>query len=89
MARCAVGFGEEILFRGYLIPRASRVLGSEGAGLAVTAAIFGLSHAYQGVLGIASTYWWGLVSGAFFLVVPRIWPLALAHALNNFLFYVW
>jgi membrane protease YdiL (CAAX protease family) len=57
--------------------------------LVLCSAAFALCHAYQGPLGVLGTAWWGLVFGAFFLVVRRVWPLALAHAVNNFVFTVW
>jgi membrane protease YdiL (CAAX protease family) len=85
----AVGFGEEALFRAYLVPRCARLLRSEGWSLVLCSAAFALCHAYQGPLGVLGTAWWGLVFGAFFLVVRRVWPLALAHAVNNFVFTVW
>src|SRR2546422_6183160 len=48
-------FGEEFVYRGYLLTRIARVLGDTprawlGA-LAVTSMLFGAGHAYQGVSG--------------------------------------
>jgi membrane protease YdiL (CAAX protease family) len=87
---CAsVGLAEEIIYRGYLLPRLGRLTGSDGAGLILGTVIFALMHVYQGPHGVISAAWFGLVTGALFLVTRRIWPFAFAHALGNFIGIGW
>ena len=81
----AIGFGEELLFRGYLIPRLERLIGSKWKSIGVTALLFAFWHAYQGVYGVAGAAVWGFSFGILFCGFRRLWPLAMAHALHNFL----
>jgi membrane protease YdiL (CAAX protease family) len=80
-------FYEELLFRGYLIPRLERLLGSPWWSLLATSALFGTIHAYQGIFAIPDKFFWGIILGAFFLWLRRVWPLAIAHAAMNVLFF--
>jgi membrane protease YdiL (CAAX protease family) len=84
---CLVGpFSEELVMRGYLIPRLERLLGSTCAAILLTAVLFGSYHLYQGVGPAISTAAMGLVYGASFCVLRRLWPICLAHTLGNILF---
>lgn len=79
-------FLEELIFRAYLINVLDRLLGktrtSAWAAVIVSAVIFGLLHAYQGLTGILLTGSFGLIAGIFFLLNGRrIWPLILIHGL--------
>jgi membrane protease YdiL (CAAX protease family) len=57
--------GEEVVFRGYLLPYFDRLVGPPGAVLASTA-VFALGHSYQGVGGIVRTGIVGLLfAGAY------------------------
>jgi membrane protease YdiL (CAAX protease family) len=78
-------FSEELVTRGYLIGRLEALLGSRGKAVALSAAAFASYHAYQGAAGVVSAYLTGLVLGAVYLAVRRVWPLALGHALYNVL----
>jgi membrane protease YdiL (CAAX protease family) len=59
-----IGFGEEILFRGYIQSRLNRAFGKPfhtwgvrwGLGLIITAILFGSMHFFHGT----GTLWWGL-----------------------------
>jgi hypothetical protein len=79
------GFGEETLFRGYLVERFGKLFGT-GAGakiliVALTAGLFGLAHFHdQGLAGVEQATIVGLVFGAIFAVTGRIWMLMCAHA---------
>ena len=61
-----IGFGEEILFRGYVQGRLNEAFGlpykflgvSCGAGLIITALLFAMMHALAG--GVPLDLWWGL-----------------------------
>ncbi|MGB7784527.1 MAG: CPBP family intramembrane glutamic endopeptidase, partial [Salinimicrobium sp.] len=79
-------FLEELIFRAYLINVLDKLFGSTklsaAAAVLVSAVIFGLSHAYQGLTGILLTGSLGLLAGIFFLLNGRrIWPLILIHGL--------
>jgi membrane protease YdiL (CAAX protease family) len=70
----------------YLIPRLERLLGSTVAAVGLTAVMFGSYHVYQGVGPAISVAGVGVVFGISFCLLRRLWPLCLAHALQNFLF---
>lgn len=78
------GFGEEILFRGYLFERLSRLLGT---GMVMRALIvlltslwFGMNHfVLMGFAGAANATLAGLVFGAIYAVTRRLGLLIAAH----------
>ncbi|RMH30507.1 MAG: CPBP family intramembrane metalloprotease [Planctomycetota bacterium] len=79
-------FGEEIVFRGFLIDRLTRLFGKGRGGVAaavgVQAVLFGVGHAYQGAVGMILTGAVGLAMAAAFLIVKRnLWVVILAHGL--------
>lgn len=79
------GFGEEVVWRGWMFERLGRLLGeSAGAKAAivlVTAALFGLAHyPEQGLPAVQQAVIVGLVFGAIFAVAGRLWLLICAHA---------
>lgn len=76
-------FSEELVTRAYLVTRSEHLLRSRGAAVLLSAALFATYHGYQGVAGLVDTMAMGLVYGAAFLLLRRVWPLAIAHALNN------
>jgi membrane protease YdiL (CAAX protease family) len=77
----AAGVGEEIAYRGYLIPALTLLLGWDWGAALLSSAIFGLLHAYQGWLGIARTAALGLVLASSFILSGVLWPAILAHAI--------
>jgi membrane protease YdiL (CAAX protease family) len=84
IAWAAGGFGEEILFRGYLMNRFAVLFGGQRLGwtLAVLlqGALFGLMHAYQGFGGVLVIGLSAMVSGVYYLVAGRnLWPLIFLH----------
>ena len=79
------GFGEEIVYRGYLFERLSQLLGTrvpaKAAIVVIGAAIFGAAHyGNQGLPGVQQATIGGLVFGTFFAATHRLWPLIIAHA---------
>ena len=79
-------FGEELLFRGYLLGRIAGLLGggraAYGAALVLQAAAFGAAHLYQGLAGVLVTGSVGLVLGLLFLRARRnLWVVIIAHGL--------
>ena len=79
------GFGEEIVFRGYLFERFRKLIGqSIGAKIvtvSLTAAWFGwLHYDFQGLAGAQQATLVGLIFGGIFAATGRIWMLIAAHA---------
>jgi membrane protease YdiL (CAAX protease family) len=80
------GFGEEFLFRGYLLTRLAHIFG--GSRVAWTLAIigqaiaFGLAHWYQGPVGMFPIAVGAALSGAVSVIWGRnLWPVMIAHGL--------
>jgi membrane protease YdiL (CAAX protease family) len=80
----ANGFAEELIMRGYLIPRFERLLGSSTKAVLVSMVLFASYHMYQGPAAVISIAVAGLVYGIAFCWLRRLWPIALAHATWNF-----
>lgn len=78
----AAGVGEELAYRGYVIPLLMPILGSWGA-VALSSAVFGVLHAYQGALGVARTAAMGTVLAWGFLESGSLLPPMVAHAVFN------
>jgi membrane protease YdiL (CAAX protease family) len=76
-------FAEEFICRAYLIVRLRDLLRSRSAAVLLAAALFASCHLYQGISGAVGAFLFGIAFGIAFLLVPRIWPLVLAHALWN------
>jgi membrane protease YdiL (CAAX protease family) len=84
----SAAFGEELLFRGYLMNEVAGTLGGGAGGwvvgLVVSAVLFGLGHAYQGVTGVIVTAVVGLFFGAAYLAARRqLWVPVLTHGLYD------
>lgn len=93
IAWTTAGFGEEIIWRGFFMKQIARLFDESRTGwvvsLFVSAAVFGLIHAYQGVTGILMTGFAGLVYGFIFLRSKRnLWTTILAHALTDTLGFI-
>ena len=79
-------FGEEFIFRGYLLTRIAQIFGQSrlawGAAIVVQAVLFGLSHWYQGPVGMVPIGVGALVSGVATTAWGRnLWPAMIAHGL--------
>ncbi len=77
-------FGEEIVYRRYLLSRAAEVGGGSTLGywlaLPVVSALFGIGHYYQGSAGIYETACDGFIIGLAYLLAGRnLWVAVLAH----------
>jgi membrane protease YdiL (CAAX protease family) len=64
------GFGEEFLFRGYIVKRLAIIFGDTNKSwiiaVTITAIIFGLGHIYQGTSGVLTTGIIGFIMGMIF-----------------------
>jgi membrane protease YdiL (CAAX protease family) len=77
------GFAEELVTRAYLITRFERLLQSKAAAWLLSTALFTAYHCYQGVKGLTGVLSFGMFFGVAYLCIRRVWPLAIAHALDN------
>lgn len=82
------GFGEEVIWRGFVMGRLARLLGGEkrawATAIAATAVIFGLLHLYQGITGVVLTGVAGLFFALLYLASGRnLWLPILTHALTD------
>jgi len=77
----SAGVGEELAYRGFLIPALTLALGWTWGAALLSSAVFGLLHAYQGWLGIIRTTALGLVLATSFILTGVLWPAILAHTI--------
>ena len=85
----ANAFAEELVMRGYLLPRLERLFGNATLAIVITSVLFASYHVYQGVYGLISALTFGLVAGAVFVLTRRLWPCFVAHAIGDVLPYLW
>jgi len=79
------GFGEEVLFRGWMFERLGKLLGgSPAAKVAIvtgTSILFGLAHyAVQGLAGTEQAAITGVLFGTIYMITRRIWIPMITHA---------
>ena len=84
VAWTSAAFGEELIWRGFLLHRIAGLLGNRRSawwiGVVSTSILFGLAHAYQGTTGVILTGLTGLAFGGLFLLTGRnLWPIIVAH----------
>jgi hypothetical protein len=77
-------FGEEVIYRGFLVNRVAELgtggKAAWGVAVVISAVVFGLAHFSWGVMGIVQTTFMGLALAIAYLVVKRnLWVLVLAH----------
>jgi len=81
-------FGEEFVYRGYLMNRVAELAGGSGTAwalsLLVVSVLFGVVHAYQGVSGVAANVAAVLMYGALYLWSGRnLWAPIIAHGVYD------
>ncbi|WP_424492609.1 CPBP family intramembrane glutamic endopeptidase [Salinimicrobium sp. GXAS 041] len=81
-------FGEEFLFRGYYMKSLAELFGDSNKAWFLSAIItsiyFGISHAYQGVVGIVSVFLWSfLISTLFYKNRNNLLLLVLVHGFTD------
>lgn len=81
----ANGIAEELVIRAYLIPRLEELLDSTALALLLSTVLFTSYHGYQGTASLIGIAILGLVQGTAFCVFRRFAPVALSHALQDFL----
>jgi membrane protease YdiL (CAAX protease family) len=78
-------FGEEVVYRGFLMTRLSEIgkgtRAARGAAVVISAIVFGLAHFNWGIVGIIQTTLMGVALSVSYLLVGRnLWVLVFAHA---------
>jgi len=81
-------FGEELIFRGYLMNTLARVLGNRNGGWIfacfINSILFGVGHTYQGISGVILLGIVGLLYALFYLGSGRnLWVPILIHGLYD------
>jgi uncharacterized protein len=74
------GICEELLYRGWLVNILRVATGSVWTAVGVSAAMFGIGHAYQGATGILRTTFVGLQLALLFVFVDSLIPGQVVHA---------
>jgi membrane protease YdiL (CAAX protease family) len=76
-------FGEELLFRAFLLTRLELLLGNTRNATAIAvvsqAMLFGCAHGFQGATGMLTTATVGLVFGVAYVRGRNLWPIMIAH----------
>ena len=77
-------FGEEVIYRGFIINRVEELLGggrkAVWVAVAVSSLIFGLAHFGWGIVGVVQTTFMGLAFAlSYFLFKRNLWVLVAAH----------
>ena len=77
-------FGEEIVYRGYLLTRAAdvgkRSVAAFWIGVVLVSILFGYGHYYKGVSGVIDSGVAGLILGTAYILAGRnLWACILAH----------
>lgn len=88
LAWTTIAFGEEMFYRAFLITRFEEIFQKSGRGILLallsSSLIFGLVHWIEGPMGIANTFFMGLILGAVYLRTGRnLWVTIIAHGLAN------
>jgi len=81
-------FGEELVYRGYLMGRVAGLLGDKrtawAVGLIVVSIVFGCGHIDQGGTGMIENIWNGMLLGALYLACGRNLTAAIiAHGVTD------
>jgi membrane protease YdiL (CAAX protease family) len=82
---CAIGFSEELFARAYLIPRFETLTGAPWKSVLLSTVIFGLLHLHKGFGGVVHSLLSAGIWGIGFCMTRRIWPVAISHALTDFI----
>lgn len=82
------GFGEEIIWRGFVMTRLAKILGGGKtawvSSLILISIVFGLLHIYQGWFGVIMTGTVGLILGILYIATGRnLWSSIIAHGMTD------
>lgn len=79
-------FGEEMVYRGYLLNRLADLWGQTqfgwGASVLISSLLFGSVHLYQGLAGVVETFVFGMVLAALYTLTKRnLWLPIIFHGM--------
>jgi membrane protease YdiL (CAAX protease family) len=74
---------EELVIAAFLVTRLHALTRSGAASILIATTLFTSYHIYQGVWALPSIFVFGLINTAAFFWFRRLWPVVLAHALND------
>jgi membrane protease YdiL (CAAX protease family) len=77
------GYREEFFFRAYLLRRLGQAGLPAWAAVALSTALFGVGHVYEGVLGVAIAVSMGILFSMVYLRQRNLHVIALGHGLYN------
>jgi membrane protease YdiL (CAAX protease family) len=78
------GAAEELVCRAYLITRLKDLFGSTASAVILSSFFFASYHIYQGSWSMINIFIIGLIYGLMFVSLRRVWPIVLAHGLQDF-----
>jgi membrane protease YdiL (CAAX protease family) len=81
----SAGLGEELAYRGFLLPALSPLLGGFWPATVLASAVFGVLHAYQGWIGVFRTGILGFILALSMVLSGTLWPAILSHAILDVL----
>jgi uncharacterized protein len=79
----SAGISEELVFRGYLQQQFARMGGRTWVGIALSAAIFGGAHGYEGIAGVLLIAAYGAMFGVLALLRRSLRTGMIAHAWHD------
>jgi uncharacterized protein len=77
------GYREEFFFRAYLLRRLGQAGLPDWAAVALSTALFGVGHVYEGALGVAIAVSMGILFSMVYLRLRSLHVIALGHGLYN------
>lgn len=83
------GVTEELVFRGFLLTALAMATGSMGVAVALSAAVFGVLHGYQGVWGAARPTVLGVLFGVSVVATDSVLPAMAAHGAVDVISGLW
>lgn len=85
----SAGVGEELVFRGFLVPALEAATGATWPAVGLSAGVFGVVHAYQNPAGVVRAGLLGLLFTVPLVVTGSLLPSILAHFLYDVVAGLW
>jgi membrane protease YdiL (CAAX protease family) len=80
-----VAFGEEVIFRGYMVLRFTEITGSSIAAILLSSVIFALGHGYEGTVGVVTVGFMGLAFAIVYVWTGSLTAPIIMHFLQDFI----
>jgi membrane protease YdiL (CAAX protease family) len=83
----SAAIGEELLFRGFVFTQLKRVIGDRKIIIVILSAVlFCIPHLYQGIVGLLSTFVFGIAFALIYMKFKNIWINIIVHGLIDTVF---